>query len=76
MGHSLEWTNHMRNVFVEKWPSLVKCVLVGWCRVVHYDSLGLGTQSRRSPPIPPLPALPILVKLGIESEAVKHNRAA
>jgi hypothetical protein len=28
MGHSLEWTNHMRNVFVEKWPSLLKCVLV------------------------------------------------
>jgi hypothetical protein len=28
MGHSLEWTNHMRNVFVEKWPSLVKCLLV------------------------------------------------
>ena len=27
-GHSLEWTNHMRNVFVEKWPSLVKCLLV------------------------------------------------
>jgi hypothetical protein len=28
MGHSLEWTKVMRNVFVEKWPSLVKCVLV------------------------------------------------
>ena len=28
MGHSLEWTNYMRNVFVEKWPSLAKCVLV------------------------------------------------
>jgi hypothetical protein len=48
----------------------------GWCRVVHFHSLGLGAQSRRSPPIPPLPDLPILVKLGIESEAVKDNRAA
>jgi hypothetical protein len=28
MGYSLEETNHTRNVFVEKWPSLVKCVLV------------------------------------------------
>ena len=50
----------------------------GWCRVVHFHSLGLGAQqqSRRSPPVPPLPDLPILVKLGIESEAVKDNRAA
>jgi hypothetical protein len=28
MGHSLEWINRMRNVFVEKWPSLLKWVLV------------------------------------------------
>ena len=48
----------------------------GWCRVFHYDSLGLGAQSRGSPPVPPLPDLPILVKLGIVSEAVKDNRAA
>jgi hypothetical protein len=28
LGHSLEWTDYMRNVFVEKWPSLVKFVLM------------------------------------------------
>jgi hypothetical protein len=48
----------------------------GWCRAVHFHSLGLGAQSRRSPPVPPLPDLPILVKLSVESEAIKDNRAA
>ena len=28
LGHSLEWTDHMQNVFSEKWPSLLKFVLV------------------------------------------------
>ena len=47
-----------------------------WCRIVRFHSLGLGAQSRWNPSIPPRPDLPILVKLGIESEAVKNNRAA
>jgi hypothetical protein len=28
LGHSLEWTHQMRNLFVETWASLVKVVLV------------------------------------------------
>ena len=36
----------------------------------------LSARSRRGPPIPTLPDLPILVKVGIESEAVGDNGAA
>ena len=31
----------MRNLFVEKWRSLVKVRPIGWCRTVRYGSLDL-----------------------------------
>jgi hypothetical protein len=41
MGHSLEWTKHMRNVFVEEVDATGKVGASGWCRVVHCHPLGL-----------------------------------
>ena len=40
--------SHVRNVFVEKWLSLVKFVLVGWCPAVRYDSQGLNKIHARA----------------------------
>jgi hypothetical protein len=44
MGHSLESTNHVRNVFVEKWPSLVKCVLVAGAALFIFCSAPRKTR--------------------------------